>query len=68
VAAFGGVDNARRAQKTLAGAGESAVVLEGLDEFYRVRIGPFTDEKDAERARNRVTDAWPGAHIVPCGG
>ncbi len=68
VAAFGGVDNARHARETLAGAGESAVVLEGLDQFYRVRIGPFTNEKDAERARNRVTDGWPGAHIVPCGG
>ncbi len=68
VAAFGEVGNARRAQETLAGAGESAVVLEGLDALYRVRLGPFTDRKDAELARNRVTDAWPGAHVVPCGG
>ncbi len=68
VAAFGEVSNARRAQGALAASGEKAVVLEGIDAFYRVRLGPFTDRKDAELARNRVTDAWPGAHIVPCGG
>jgi len=68
VAAFGEVSNARRAQGALAAAGESAVVLEGLDALYRVRLGPFTDRQEAERARNRVTDAWPGANIVPCGG
>jgi rare lipoprotein A len=68
VAAFGEIDNARRAQATLAEVGESAVVLEGLDQLYRVRLGPFTDDKDAERARNRVSDNWPGAHIVRCGG
>jgi len=44
------------------------VVLEGVDALYRVRLGPFTDDKDAERARNRVTDVWPGSNIVPCGG
>jgi len=68
VAAFGEVDNARRAQETLAASGEKAVVLEGIDAFYRVRLGPFDEKPAAERARNRVTDAWPGAHIVPCGG
>jgi len=68
VAAFGEVGNARRAQETLAGAGESAVVLEGLDALYRVRLGPFDEKQAAERARNRVTNAWPGAHVVPCGG
>jgi len=68
VAAFGEVSNARRAQGALAGAGETAVVLEGVDALYRVRLGPFTDTKDAERARNRVTDTWPGSKIVPCGG
>jgi rare lipoprotein A len=67
VAAFGEVINARRAQEALAAAGESAVVLEGLDVLYRVRLGPFTDRKDAELARNRVTDTWPGSDIVPCG-
>jgi rare lipoprotein A len=68
VAAFGEVSNARRAQETLAAAGESAVVLEGIDALYRVRLGPFTDRKEAELARNRVTDAWPGSNLVPCGG
>jgi cell division protein FtsN len=44
------------------------VVLEGLDALYRVRLGPFDEKQAAERARNRVTNAWPGAHVVPCGG
>lgn len=68
VGAFGEVGNARRAQEALAAAGEKAVVLEGLDEFFRVRLGPFTEAAAAERARNRVTDAWPGAHVIACGG
>jgi rare lipoprotein A len=68
VGAFGEVANARRAQEALAAAGERAVVLEGLDELFRVRLGPFTSAADAERARNRVTDAWPGAQVVLCGG
>jgi rare lipoprotein A len=68
VGAFGEVRNARRAQEVLAAAGEKAVVLEGLDELFRVRLGPFDEAVAAERARNRVTDAWPGARVVPCGG
>jgi len=68
VGAFADVANARRAQEALAATGERAVVLEGLDELYRVRLGPFTEAAEAERARNRVTDAWPGAQVVACGG
>jgi rare lipoprotein A len=68
VGAFGEIANARRAQAALAAAGERAVVLEGLDALARVRLGPFTEAAAAEQARNRVTDAWPGAHVVPCGG
>jgi rare lipoprotein A len=68
VGAFGEVGNARRAQEALAAADEKAVVLEGLGELFRVRLGPFTEAAAAERARNRVTDAWPGARVVPCGG
>ncbi len=49
-------------------SGEVAVILEGLDELWRVRLGPFDEKPEAERTRNRVTDAWPGAHVVPCGG
>jgi rare lipoprotein A len=68
VGAFGEVGNARRAQEALAAAGEKAVVLEGLDELFRVRLGPFNEAAAAERARNRVIDAWPGAHVIACGG
>jgi len=68
VGAFGDHENARRAERELESAGENATVLEGADRLWRVRVGPFEEEKAAERARNRVTDAWPGAHVVPCGG
>jgi rare lipoprotein A len=68
VGAFGDSGNARRAESELERSGEEAVVLEGLDHLWRVRVGPFDTKKAAERARNRVTDAWPGAHVLPCGG
>jgi len=68
VGAFGDPGNARKAEAELERNGEEAVVLEGLDELWRVRVGPFDQEKLAERARNRITDAWPGAHVIPCGG
>ena len=68
VGAFGEIANARRAQSTLAGAGERAVVLEGLDALARVRLGPFSGAGEAERARSRIAAAWPGAYVVACGG
>jgi len=68
VGAFGDPDNARRAERELERSGEEAVVLEGVAGLWRVRVGPFEKEKAAEKARNRVTDVWPGAHVVPCGG
>ena len=68
VGAFGDSSNAYRAEAELEMVGETAVVLEGLDELWRVRVGPFEREKDAETARNRVTDAWPTARVIPCGG
>ncbi len=68
VGAFGDPDNARGVEAELERNGVEAVVLEGLDEFWRVRVGPFDEEKLAERARNRITDAWPTAHVIPCGG
>ncbi len=67
VGAFGDPGNARRVEAELERNGEEAVLLEGLDELWRVRVGPFDQEKLAERARNRITDAWPGARIVACG-
>jgi rare lipoprotein A len=68
VGAFGDSANAYQAEAELERNRETAVVLEGFDELWRVRVGPFDKEKLAEKARNRITDAWPGAHIVPCGG
>jgi len=68
VGAFSERANALRAEGSLAKSGEKAVVLEGVDGFWRVRLGPFDEKNTAERARNGLTDAWPGAHLVPCGG
>ncbi len=68
VGAFSDRGNAAGAEAELERAGEEAVMLEGTDGLWRVRVGPFEKEKAAEKARNRVTDAWPGAHVVPCGG
>jgi len=68
VGAFSDRGNGARAETELERAGEEAVMLEGADGLWRVRVGPFDKEQAAEKARNRVTDAWPGAHVVPCGG
>jgi len=68
VGAFSDRNNAARAEKELERAGEDAVMLESVDGLWRVRVGPFDKEQAAERTRNRVTDAWPGAHVLPCGG
>ncbi len=68
VGAFAERDNAVRSERSLEKAGEQAVILEGADGFWRVRLGPFDDKETAERARNRLTDSWPGAHLVQCGG
>jgi len=68
VGAFADRGNAARAEKDLERTGEEAVMLEGLDGLWRVRLGPFDAEGKAEKARHRVTDDWPGAHVVDCGG
>ena len=68
VGAFSEVSNARGVEAELERGGEQAVVLEGGDGLWRVRVGPFEKEQGAEKAHKRVIDAWPGAHIVPCGG
>jgi rare lipoprotein A len=68
VGAFGDRRNALRAEASLERDGEEAVVLEGSDGLWRVRVGPFDREQAAASARNRVTNTWPGAHILPCGG
>jgi len=67
VGAFSEAANAVGVEAELERGGEKAVVLEGVDGLWRVRVGPFDGEKAAEQARNRITDAWPGAHIVGCG-
>jgi rare lipoprotein A len=68
IGAFSERDRALRVEAELETSGEVAVILEGLDELWRVRLGPFDEKPEAERTRNRITDAWPGAHVVPCGG
>ena len=68
IGAFSERDRALRVEAELETSGEVAVILEGLDELWRVRLGPFDEKPEAERTRNRITDAWPGSNIVPCGG
>jgi rare lipoprotein A len=68
VGAFAEIDNARRAERVLEGAGERAVVLEAGAGLYRVRVGPVESETQAEMVRKRIRDAWPEAQVVGCGG
>ena len=68
VGAFSEKDRATRVEIELERGGEQAVILEGLDELWRVRLGPFEEMQEAERARNRVTNDWPGSNVLPCGG
>jgi rare lipoprotein A len=67
VGAFSQIDNARRAERTLQSAGERAVVLEGVDGLYRVRVGPVESENDARQIRTRILDDWPEARLIGCG-
>lgn len=67
VGAFGDIDNARRAERRLEAAGETAVIIEGPGGLHRVRLGPFDREKDAVKTLERVTPDWPEAKAVPCG-
>ena len=67
VGAFSSMDNARRAERRLEDAGETAVVIEGPGGLHRVRVGPFDREKDAEKALGRIRPDWPAATAVPCG-
>jgi rare lipoprotein A len=68
IGAFAQVDNARRAEHRLAQAGERAVVLEGPDRLYRVRVGPVDSEEAAVDIRRRIRADWPEARVVGCGG
>ncbi len=48
--------------------GEKALAIEGPEGLIRVRIGPFTDEKDGDAALDRLRGEWPNAAVVECGG
>jgi rare lipoprotein A len=67
VGAFGDLENARRAERRLESAGETAVIIEGPGGLHRVRLGPFDNEKDAVKALERIARDWPEAKAVPCG-
>lgn len=67
VGAFGRHDNAVRARQKLLDAGERAVIAEGPSGLERVRLGPFEQREEAERALKRVLGNWPAASTVPCG-
>ena len=65
--AFADEDNARRVERKLDKAGEQAIVIEGPQGLSRVRVGPFSEDRDAEQALDRVRRDWPEAQLVPCG-
>jgi rare lipoprotein A len=67
VGAFSDLGNARRLEKDLERAGEKAVVMDTLSGLYRVRVGPFAKEREAEKALARVRASWSEAQLVPCG-
>ena len=67
VGAFSDLGNARRLEMELEKTGEEALVLDSKDGLYRVRVGPFSKEREAEKALKRVRNHWPEAQLVPCG-
>ncbi len=67
VGAFSDLGNARRLEEKLERAGERAVVMDTPGGMYRVRVGPFSKEREAEKALKRVRASWPDAQLVPCG-
>jgi rare lipoprotein A len=67
VGAFGDPGNARRAVEWLRGEGYTVVVVEGPDGLDRVRVGPFDDLDEAERALGKLRRRYPPAAVVACG-
>ena len=64
---FKSQENAERARTRLASIGpvDVAPISVGGDTFYRVRIGPFTADSEAESARARVShEGYTGARII----
>jgi len=64
---FKNKDNAERARATLSAIApvDVAEVDVGGERYYRVRVGPFTDETEAAAALPKVTEAgYSGAKIV----
>ena len=67
VGAFSDLGNARRLEEKLERTGERAVVMDTPGGMYRVRVGPFAKEREAEEALKRVRTSWPEAQLIPCG-
>jgi rare lipoprotein A len=67
VGAFRDLGNARRLENELEASGEKAVAMEAPNGMFRVRVGPFSKEREAEKALKRVRKNWPEAQPVPCG-
>ena len=64
---FKSKENAERARTQLASIApvEVAPITVGSETFFRVRIGPFAADGEAEAALARATDAgYPGARII----
>jgi rare lipoprotein A len=68
IGAFGDRDNAERARDRLRDGGFDVVVMEGPGGLHRVRVGPFADGRDADRALAELLALYPPSKKVECGG
>jgi len=68
VGAFGDRDNAERARERLRDEGFAVVVMEAPGGLHRVRVGPYDDGREADRALARLLALYPPSKKVECGG
>lgn len=68
IGAFGDRGNAERARDRLRAEGFDVVVMEAPGGLHRVRVGPFDDGRDADRALAELLALYPPSKKVECGG
>ena len=68
IGAFGDRRNAERARDRLRDEGFTVVVMEAPGGLHRVRVGPFDDGREADRALTELLEIYPPSKKVECGG
>lgn len=68
IGAFGDRGNAERARDRLRDEGFTVVVMEAPGGLHRVRVGPFDDGREADRALAELLALYPPSKKVECGG